>query len=63
VRLPRRVFQKIKQEVGGRAFFAYFFLTLFVTATPLGVFLINPAFGFISLGATSLVAAWILGSE
>jgi hypothetical protein len=34
-----------------------------MVATPLGVFLIEPAYGFISLGAVSLVAAWILGSE
>ena len=63
MRLPRRVFQKIKEGIGSRAFFAYLALFVFAAATPVGVFMINPAYGFISLGGVSLVCAWILGSE
>jgi hypothetical protein len=63
VRLPRRVPQKIKDGIGGRAFFAYLSLIVFVFATPIGVFMINPSYGFISLGGASLVSAWILGAE
>ena len=63
MRLPRRVHQKIKDGIGGRAFFAYLSLITFVFATPIGVFMISPAYGFISLGGACLVSAWILGAE
>ena len=63
MRIPRTVLRTIKERTGGRRFFAYASLACFAVSTPLGVFMIHVPSGFVSVGAVSLVAAWMLGAD
>lgn len=46
-----------------RQFSAYVLMTLFVLCTTVGVFLIYPPAGFIALGVTCGLYAYLLGSD
>lgn len=46
-----------------RQFAAYFLMVLFVTCSTVGAFLIFPPAGFITLGVTSGIYAYLLGSD
>jgi len=63
VRIPRTALKAIKERTGSRRFFAYSALLSFTVSTPVGVFMIHVPSGFISLGAVSIVAAWMLGAD
>jgi hypothetical protein len=46
-----------------REFAAYLLMLLFVTCSTVGAFLIFPPAGFITLGVTSGIYAYLLGSD
>lgn len=46
-----------------RQFAAYLLMLLFVTCSSVGAFLIFPPAGFITLGVTSGIYAYLLGSD
>lgn len=61
--ITRKMLRNIKERVGGRRFFAYVALSCFSVSTPIGVFMIHTPSGFVSLGLSSLLVAWMLGAN
>lgn len=59
----QRVLNRIVWLLGTRAGLAYVFLILFVSCSTVGAFLIYPPAGWITLGVTSGIYGYLLGSE